>query len=130
MEDIDNLSGQELKIAVAEALGYTRSEYIAGGHWFLMPDGSGLIRINDIPDWPTSLDAAWELDIEGARWESEEHYKIVKSPVVWVRCFAPDNGYTGEAQFSDFPTKAAAYATARCRAWLKAQQAAGVTTGA
>jgi len=136
--DIDALSGRELDLTVALFNGYSwyavepdlcivrRDTELMHPAWKrINPEDA--IRAGDfdtyVPHYSVDISAAWELDGEGWRWEFEEHYKIVESPLVWARCFMPEDVYTGEARFSDFPTKASAYAVARCRAWLKAKTA-------
>ena len=108
--DIDNLSKEELKAAIANVLGYTVSEYPTGGNWFFDPDGN----LIDIPDWPTDIAAAWELDGDGWLW------RTIETPY-GVEVF--NQFASAYVLFADFPTKSAAYAIARCRTWLKAKYA-------
>ena len=116
--DIDKLIGDELNTAVLIALG---AELICGSYsvfWTL--NGR---RISD-KRYAWKIADAWELDGDGWRWYFEESNTLRGELLrVWCR---PDHRRESdmiEVFFADFPTKAAAYATARCRAWLKAQQA-------
>ena len=109
--DIDNLNGDELKIAIAIELGYT-------------PNNWPPYSLGDLPDWPTDIAAAWELDGEGWQWRHTEIYLGEDDTTAigsWIKLPEANHWIFSIVSLSDFPTKAAAYATARCRAWLKAK---------
>ena len=120
MNDIDEMNAMELKIAIAEALGW---EHVGAGMWLPRLGATFLTYTCFLPDWPTDIAAAMTLDEDGWRWESEERYKAVEFPVVWVRCFTRTACHVGEARFDDILDKPAATAIARCRAYLKAKRA-------
>ena len=130
--DIDKLTGYELNVAVAEALGWTRSPRARRGNWWI-DDGENVRRIaaGDISPTNCTFDpahniaAAWELDGDDYLWD---HYDVlpmdrpgyavrvtVNTPAV-DRCEAT-------VYYENKTQKTAAYATARCRAWLKSKQA-------
>ena len=128
-QDIDSLSGYALNVAVATVIGWTQDAK-RKRWWTDATNRPRLIMFDDDNRTPatylfnpaSSIATAWDLDGENYRWEFEEHYLFVESPVVLARCLS-DSCYTSEARFSDFSTKAEAYAAARCRAWLKAKLA-------
>ena len=99
--DIDNLNGDELKIAIAIELGYT-------------PNNWPPYSLGDLPDWPTKIAAAWGLDGDDWLW------RTIETPY-GVEVF--NQFASAYVLFADFSTKVTAYATARCRAWLKAKYA-------
>jgi hypothetical protein len=72
---------------------------------------------------------AWELDGEGWYWEYIEfHSGYSNGPTTGLAVYVRDRngGQIAGAgvELADFPTKAHAYATARCRAYLKAMEVA------
>ena len=116
MTEIDGLEGEELAAAVAEARGWHLFTDIGGRQCWASGDEAGWHKSFYRPDEQISL--AWELDGEGWLWSqdtnSEEIEVTVEADGVW---------YTAKATYKDFHTKAQAYATARCRAFLKAKAA-------
>lgn len=142
--EIDQLTGRELDAAVAVELGWK---------WLLCNDESRVVFalyppdmiarfpvlilrpeakdvLEDfraeswdmgIPYYSTNLADAWELDGEG--WEFDEMEWRDTLDVMLFYNQRKGNHIEARVKFYDFPTKAAAYATARCRCWLKARQA-------
>jgi hypothetical protein len=115
--DIDKLIGDELNTAVLIALG---AELICGSH-------SVFWTLNDkrIPDkrYAWKIADAWTLDGDGWRWfqdETTDGKMIVYCEIPFGKSVMLKRSVVS---ITDFPTKAAAYAVARCRVWLKAQQA-------
>jgi len=122
MTEIDELEGKELAEAVATAIGMTKPVSSSGHAWFDTAGEMWTIADKDLglralyrPD--LDITQAWELDGDGWRWEFGEReqylsarvrtrYKIKFALVYW----------------NDFSTKAHAYATARCRAFLEAME--------
>lgn len=103
---IDELKGRELDIAVSQALGV----YFT---W------------DNVRHYSTDLNAAWELPCEGWRWEFDEPAMCEgdEQELIVTACPPfPSSTETAVVTLADFPTSAAAYATARCRAWLKAKR--------
>ena len=99
MNEIDNLSGIDLAQAVAEARGWICLHFCGMRVW---RDSKRRFRFyvrGYRPD--RDIAQAWELNGDGR-----------------LRGLA-------RVDFSDFPTPSAAYATARCRAWLMAQEVEG-----
>ena len=123
MTEIDELEGKELAEAVALKRGMTKATSSASGHaWFdtkgnmwtiadKEPGLSGLYR----PD--RDIVQAWELG-EGWIWGFQEHWWGLR-----IILETPNNYVRVPVNWADFPTKAQAYATARCRAFLKAKAA-------
>ena len=74
---------------------------------------------SSVPGYRPDIDIAqaWELDGEGWLWDMTEGIGGVCF-IVSVNDALPDP--VGRARWADFPTKAHATATARCRAYLKA----------
>jgi len=69
-----------------------------------------------LPRHSTEIAAAWEVDQEGWEWDFADTALGVKATV-----YLPDTDYASAiALWAEAPTKAAAYALARCRAALKA----------
>jgi len=119
--EIDELEGTRLAEAVAIAQGMTKATSKSGHAWF---DAAGEIWI--IAEKDPSLGAlyrpdrniaqAWELDGEGWLWNFLEFPDRLTAQTGIAYC----SSYQVSVYWADFPTKAAAYATARCRAYLKA----------
>ena len=72
--------------------------------------------------YPERIAAAWELDGEGWCWDFTESPWSLMATINFENSIA-STYVDAVVKFADFPTKAAAYATARCRVWLKAKQA-------
>lgn len=122
MTTIDELEGRELDIAIVEAIGnefggYRIAYYETEGISY--PCVGGFERF--VPS--RNIAQAMELDGEGWLWEFAERASYL---MVAVKSDNRDSvyfkRYTG-VDWADFPTKAQAYATARCRAFLKAKAA-------
>lgn len=119
MTKIDELSSKALARAVAEARGLVlargSAEYwTRGGHFAY---GTHEYR----PD--REIEQAWELDDDNWYWRFEDYPDAVLATIQCKR----EDGYIyflteAWADFADHGTKAAAYATARCRAYLKAKE--------
>ena len=124
MNEIDNLSGIDLARAVAEAQGwqvwtYDQFPYCLVGIW---RDSEQRFRFRARDYRPDrDMAQAWELSGEGWYWKFRENRR--GDLLVYVR--DGQRGVLGLARvdFADFPTPSAAYATARCRAWLMARAA-------
>ena len=79
-----------------------------------------------LPHYSTDIAAAWELDGEGWEWETyEDRFGLVIRVQHYNYAMYQDffQRQSAFVKWSDFPTKSAAYAIARCRAWLKARAA-------
>ena len=126
MTEINELEGEELAAAAAEARGWHLFTDIGGRQCWASGDEAGWHKSLYRPDEQISL--AWELDGEGWLWS---YYEEIASewaeggghPIVLT---AEVEGASASSIYSsvllaDFPTKAQAYATARCRAFLKAK---------
>lgn len=136
--EIDKLEGRELDAAIAIELGWHNEKLDTGDGKkidclvFETPDDPYCWRKTFCPDWlkygiegdlphySTDIAAAWELDGEGWRWQTAEFFD---SLAMWVYVPQAEDAFVTRINFADFPTKAAAYAVAHCRCWLKAQQA-------
>lgn len=125
-QPIDALSGRELDAAIQREFGYetqtgnvawkveTTTIYFAGQEWL------------EVPCYSTDIAVAWTLDGDGWKWYFEETSTIEGDKLrVWSRADHRRISDTVEVKFCDFSTKSIAYATARCRAWLKARLAIG-----
>ena len=132
MDDIDELKFLDLACAVAVALGFvptdpselpfqvsdaaaveTRHSTVLAG-WRLVIWGCGEYSSNYGP----YRHIAWELDGDEWYWEFSEDVLSLKTIV------ETDDGMFEhvEVKWADFSTKEEAYATARCRAFLKAKR--------
>jgi hypothetical protein len=125
--EVDALAGRKLDIAVARELGILAP----GNHYQIMrrtvlPDGSWQsTEWRDLPHYSTEIAAAWELNGDGWEWSFEE-----KNGLVFVTVFVDgraipdsfDETFTN-CEVGEDKSKATTYATARCRAWLKARMA-------
>ena len=137
MEASDELKGEELVAAVAEMRGrqmeWSRRESLSFIWW---RDADGFTRMtipkkkgdppqNYRPD--KNIAQAWELDGEGWQWEFSERLGGVSFEFgsyagnLLVRLWTKDDTFSYDVAVNpaDFATKAQAYATARCRAYLK-----------
>ena len=103
-QDIDNLSGRELKIKIAEALGYIVSDW----------------PIDDLPNWHSDIAAAWKLDGDGYRFSFTETH-AVGGQIICTLVTHPVTGAIVQSTAWKAGNTAAAYARARCEAWLKAK---------
>jgi len=118
MTEIDELEGRELAAAVAAELGMV---YVADMWWTV--DESGVQHATGMGKWSArdyrpdlNIAQAWQLDGERWIWRFYEHWWgleiVVETPSNYVRA---------SADWNDFSSKARAYATVRCRAFLKAK---------
>jgi len=135
METSDELEGAELAVAVAERLEYKIGEYeIVKGTMPSPPFARMMMWRDDHyeiyrPD--RNIAQAWELDGEGWQWMFSERLGGVSFEFgsyagnLLVRLWTKDDicSYDVAVNPADFATKAHAYATARCRAYLKAKGA-------
>jgi len=116
MTTIYELEGEELSAAVAEAQGrHKRRDNSEYREWYWVDDKG--VELHSVVYYRPDRDIwkAWDLDGEGWLWSqdtnSEEIEVTVEVDSVW---------YTAKAKYEDHSTRARAYATARCRAYLKA----------
>jgi len=111
---IDKLEGHELNVAVTTELGYMQ----CSKHSAWWRNSGVIIRIPDHFDPAHNVNDAMTLDdAAGQEWTIfERGGKVIIATNLGL------DFYTSTAQLVDFPTKSAAYAAARCRAWLKARQ--------
>jgi hypothetical protein len=137
---IAKLSGVELARAVADARG-----------WKILQTGASYIIYvqGEIPfdSWrpgfrpDCNITQAWELgqtthDGEWWGWSFAEvglgEYRrvIARITLVTANSDGTHNRFEGQARFDEHTTEAETYATARCRAYLKARRGAGVCGGA
>ncbi len=138
MANIDELEGAELAKTVALEVGYIEGEDMWGGEdgtVFVVdvtPPGEFSVYANHEtveyrPD--RNIAQAWELDGEEWAWRFHEglHYFAshgrhgMNRRGLLVFCRADDISHSALVAWADFPTKPEAYATARCRAYLKAK---------
>ena len=138
MTEIDKLEGAELAMAVAGALGWERVRQARifnqpftdhDTYYLYHNDFFGIDMVRHIGpkcdgDYEPhrSMDQAWELDGEGWLWSTYGYLSDLEAVVGW-RTRGGFRSYTSRVLWADFPTKQAAYATARCRAFLKAKEA-------
>ena len=125
---IDELEGKALAEAVALAEGWEKTEFIYNELWRRPGIPGAFPKVADYrPD--RDITQAWELDGEGWRWEMWEFHNGYDDdgPIVGLATIVHvpgvDDAIKVHLNFNDFPTKSAAYATARCRAFLKAKAA-------
>ena len=123
METSDELEGVELAVAVAIADGGYRQIHEDGSIWWRWPSHSSSLISVSVKDYRPDLylEQAWELDGEGWKWRFLERSEYL---VVSIEGASGRHSiYQADVTWADFPTKAQAYATARCRAYLKAKGA-------
>ena len=121
---IDELEGVKLAEAVAEARGWKNHS----GLWWKNGTEQSIEMVRDYrPD--RDIAQSFELDESGwlwDRWEFHNGYDD-NGPIVGlatnVHVPGVDDTIKVRLNINDFPTKANAYATARCRAFLKAKEA-------
>ena len=117
MTEIDELEGEELADAVALKQGWEKVQAVYNELW-RKPSGV-YPRVQDYrPD--RDIAQAWELDGDGWVW-----YLAEASATLYVQIDKPGprwKRWSAAVRWDDFPTKAHAYATARCRAYLKAKE--------
>jgi len=129
METSDELEGVELAVAAAIADGGYRQIHEDGSIWWRWPSHSSSLISVSVKDYRPDLylEQAWELDGEGWRWLFSEKLggeSFKFGPYagnLLVRLWTKDDifSYVVAVNPADFATKAHAYATARCRAYLK-----------
>jgi hypothetical protein len=125
----DRLEGIALAEAVAMCRGWKRVLDALIGECWELPDESRVV----IQEWyhpdnyrpDRDIAQAFELDGKGWYWESIEfHSGYSNGPTTGLVVYVRDRNVRQIAgagvELADFPTKAQAYATARCRAYLKA----------
>lgn len=131
-QEIDALAGRALDRAVALELGILD----ARSHNRIvkrraLPDGSWrTTEWRDLPHYATDIAAAWTLDGDGWEWSSDDvvlrNYPQMfgtNNRIMEVSVYIKKNCFNGFCQWETLQDKAAAYATARCRVWLKARLA-------
>jgi hypothetical protein len=117
------------RIATGIAL-YTEDEI--ANHDLIEPRTIARLEMWDegVPAYSANIADAWELDSEGWTWTTCEFidsyfdYGDKLEPWLAITAWFSSKTEMTLVKFSDFPTKAAAYAVARCRAWLKARRCA------
>lgn len=143
--DIDALSGRELDVAVAVELGWRwmvlthnpADPYISliapnSFHTFASPYGhfatdaelaSNLEKsYGSCPYYSTNIAVAWELDGKWWEWRFTQIYSEGIAAIgAWVMLPESHHWIASVVKAPDFSTKTEAYATVRCRAWLKAK---------
>ena len=118
---IDELEGAELAadVAVAQGLKYWKDFEVTPVAWWAKADGTAFCTVAKYrPD--RDIAQAWELDGEGWGWVFDE---IVNNHLLILVEKDGRRSVIVTVKWADFPTKSAAYATARCRAFLKAKAA-------
>ena len=122
-KQIDELKGRELDSVIAVELGIQVVRLDCGDYF--------ANTIGGLKHYSTNIAAAWELDGEGWEWETyEDRFGLVirvqhYNYAVYQDFFQRQSAFV---KWADFHTKAEAYATARCRAWLKARTGSEVIT--
>jgi len=122
MSEIDDLTGEALSEAVALARGWKKSRDTQQFSAWFWVDDAGVEQTAVAYYRPHSdIAKAWELDGDGWLWKFVE-----RGPYLMVGVTTGGSPrytkYVG-VDWADSPTKAQAYATARCRAFLKAKAA-------
>ncbi len=84
----------------------------------------------DLPPYSADIATAWGLDGEGWEWSSDDvvlrNYPQMfgtNDRIMEVSVRVGDEFFNGFAPWKTMEDKESAYATARCRAWLKARYA-------
>lgn len=137
-DEILNATPEQLRVMVAERLGWcwvTNIYYTwiepPTAEWIEKyremnehqkcgrPDDWDEDSISSIPDWPSDIAAAWELDGDGWFWSFCEFGPCLSTTVD----IAAKNRRIRPADFMEpwRETKQQTYAVARCRAWLLAK---------
>lgn len=153
MSEIDELEDKVLNLAVSKALDYQcwRLNDTDACYQMIAPDNSRRWEewnraaernhvllshdqwddvehapcIYDLPQWSSNVAQAFELpDGEGWRWNTHGGLSELEVGVWWI-AWGSLYSYESKVSWVDFPTRAHAYATACCRAWLKAKAAMG-----
>ena len=115
---IDELEGAELAadVAVAQGLKYWKDFEVTPVAWWAKADGTAFCTVAKYrPD--RDIAQAWDLDGEGWLWGFREMSGYLEVAIDALEMVIVD------IDMEDYPTKAQAYATARCRAFLKAKAA-------
>ena len=133
---IDELEGHALNVAVAQALGWTPGTGRKNGIWWAS-DGTHHRRIP--PENESASGASYMFDPahniataldelgSGWRWEYTETVEQQTRARLLVVIVSFLGGHERSVvNFADHPTKSSAYATAHCRAFLKAQAAQSI----
>ena len=120
MNEIDKLEVRELAEAVALAQDWAYVSTTPGGHGY-WEDVEGRYQF-DGEVYRPYLDSDQALHLDGKGWEWELNQSPRRLAITITGGAATWTVFTS-VWLSDFPTKAAAYATARCRAFLKAKAA-------
>ena len=114
MSKIDELSGVDLDRAVAHALGWREGEILKGSYIYRRNNrytGESVATFS-----PHSNNAqAFNIGIS-LFWYFEEYHGYIEA-----QCSDGASVYRARADYANDDEKATAYATARCRAWLKAE---------
>ena len=119
MTEINELEGEELARAVGEA-----QDWVLHYMWFTVDeDGKQYATRWSVDDYRPDRDIAqaWALDAG----PDDEWYWTFSEYPHGLACNLETSETTSEyvwVKWADFPTKAHAYATARCRAYLKAKE--------
>ena len=125
--EIDELTGRKLDITVYEKLHGDKITFLCADSIHVQDWFDRTIVLNH---YSTDIAAAWELD--GEKWDEKwewnfEEWEGFLCVQAWTNLHNTDHTRSrlepfGESvvEIANFPTKAAAYAIARCRAWLKA----------
>ena len=130
--NIDELTGHDLNVAVAQALGWVQGEGRKNGIWWAS-DGTHHRRIpleNESASGASYMfdparDIATALDeLDGGCWSFDKAGDELEA---WIS--SPGNHASVIVNISDFPSASIACATAFCRVWLKAQAAQSIEGG-
>ena len=125
MSEIDELTGDALSEAVALARGWKKSRDAQQFSAWFWVDDAGVEQTAVAYYRPHGdIRKAWELEPEGSDWSWD--FNEDQGGDSWLRYELWQGNVQvafGLALISDFQTKAQAYATARCRAFLKAKAA-------
>jgi hypothetical protein len=117
MNDIDKMTPEELRIAIAKAKGWTRTNVSENGMAIVFVDPDGATHDESETNWPADIVAAWTLveemadqgDVFIESWQDDEWF-IANHPLpIKPRGLARDDGKaTGKRDIC----------LAICRAWL------------
>ena len=139
MKNFDKLRGHALNVAVATELGWKQ---LSETTWQKPQSWRYVIKLDgDKQNYAMAFDPAhdiadaWTLTLERCEWSFDEYTPSDDSPyvrngirelVLWAQAYHKVDAKTmfeARVFFSDFQSNGAAYATARCVAWLKARAA-------